>query len=98
MVGPVLNLYRNAFSGLSRSTWWLAFVLLVNRSGTMVVPFMTIYLTQHFHYSIAAAGLVMGLFGAGAVAGGFVGGRLTDKYGFYHIQLITLTGGGILFI
>lgn len=98
MVGPVLNLYRNAFSGLSRSTWWLAFILLVNRSGTMVVPFMTIYLTQHHHYSIAQAGLVMGLFGAGAVAGGYIGGKLTDKYGFYHIQLITLLGGGVLFM
>lgn len=98
MVGPVLNLYRNAFSGLSKSTWWLAFILLVNRSGTMVVPFMTIYLTQHHHYSIAQAGVVMGLFGAGAVAGGFVGGRLTDKYGFYSIQVVTLLGGGLLFI
>lgn len=98
MVGPVLNLYRNAFSGLSKSTWWLAFILLVNRSGTMVVPFLTIYLTEQYNYSIAQAGIVMGLFGAGAVAGGFVGGRLTDKYGFYSIQLITLLGGGILFI
>ena len=98
MVGPVVNLYRNAFSGLSKSTWWLAFVLLVNRSGTMVVPFLTIYLTQHYHYSIAAAGAVMGLFGAGAVLGGFVGGKLTDKYGFYGIQLVTLLGGGVLFM
>jgi predicted MFS family arabinose efflux permease len=98
MVGPVLNLYRNAFSGLSRSTWWLAFILLVNRSGTMVVPFLTIYLTQYYHYSIAQAGAVMGLFGAGAVAGGFVGGKLTDKYGFYGIQLFTLLGGGVLFM
>lgn len=98
MVSLVVNLYRNAFSGLSRSTWWLAFILLVNRSGTMVVPFMTIYLTQHHHRSIAEAGLVMGLFGAGAVAGGYIGGKLTDKYGFYHIQLITLIGGGILFM
>ncbi|MGB8191397.1 MAG: MFS transporter [Chitinophagaceae bacterium] len=98
MVGPVLNLYRNAFSGLSSSTWWLAFILLVNRSGTMVVPFMTIYLTQHHHYSISQAGIVMGLFGAGAVAGGYIGGKLTDKYGFYHLQLITLCGGGLMFI
>jgi predicted MFS family arabinose efflux permease len=98
MVGPVVNLYRNAFSGLSRSTWWLAFILLVNRSGTMVVPFMTIYLTQFHHFSIGQAGLVMGLFGTGAVAGGFLGGRLTDKYGFHGIQFITLAGGGLLFM
>ncbi len=59
---------------------------------------MTIYLTQYHHYSISQAGFVMGLFGAGAVAGGFLGGRLTDKYGFHYIQLLTLSGGGLFFI
>ena len=72
--------------------------MLVNRSGTMVIPFMTIYLTQRLHYSIAEAGFVVGLFGAGAIAGAFAGGWLTDKFIFYPIQLITLTGGGLLFI
>ncbi len=72
--------------------------MLVNRSGTMVIPFMTIYLTQRLHYSIAEAGFVVGLFGAGAIAGAFAGGWLTDKFSFYPIQLITLTGGGLLFI
>lgn len=59
---------------------------------------MTIYLTQRLHYSIAEAGFVVGLFGAGAIAGAFAGGWLTDKFSFYPIQLITLTGGGLLFI
>lgn len=72
--------------------------MLVNRSGTMVIPFMTIYLTQSLHYSIAEAGFVIGLFGAGAIAGAFLGGWLTDRFSFYPIQLITLTGGGLLFI
>ncbi len=64
----------------------------------MVIPFLTLYLTEFHHFSIAQAGLVMGLFGAGAIVGGFIGGKLTDKYGFYPIQLITLTGGGFFFI
>ncbi len=65
----------------------------------MVIPFMTIYLTQpSMGYSIGQAGVVMGIFGAGAVCGGFIGGRLTDKFGFHLVQLITLTGGGIFFI
>ena len=64
----------------------------------MVIPFLTLYLTNYHHYSIAQAGLVMGLFGAGAIAGGFFGGRLTDKFGFYPVQLIALSGGGIFFI
>jgi len=95
----MISLYRNAYSGLSKSTWLLSFVMLINRSGTMVIPFMTIYLTQpSMGYSIAQAGLVMGIFGLGAVCGGFLGGRLTDRIGFHRVQLIALTGGGFLFM
>jgi predicted MFS family arabinose efflux permease len=99
MLTRTLALYRNAYSGLSRSTWLLSSVLLVNRSGTMVIPFMTIYLTQpSMGYSLAQAGAVMGIFGLGAICGGWLGGRMTDKVGFHRVQLVTLTGGGLLFM
>src|ERR1700750_2240718 len=99
MFARALSLYQNAYSGLSRSTWLLSLVMLVNRSGTMVIPFMTIYLTRpSMGYSIGQAGVVMGIFGAGAICGGFIGGRLTDRFGFYPIQLITLAGGRLFFI
>lgn len=65
----------------------------------MVLPFMSLYLTSPaMGYSIGQAGFVYGLFGAGAFAGAWLGGRLTDKIGFYPVQLMTLTGGGVLFI
>jgi predicted MFS family arabinose efflux permease len=91
------SLYKNAYSGLSRSTWLLSLVMLVNRSGTMVLPFMTIYLTG-IGFSLFQAGIVVGIFGAGAICGGYIGGKLTDKIGFHRIQLFTLAGGGCLFI
>lgn len=94
----VVKIYKNAYSGLSPATWWLSLVMLINRSGTMVVPFMTLYMTQALDYNIAQAGLVMGFFGAGAVCGGFLGGKLTDKFGFYNIQLSALLCGGAMFI
>jgi predicted MFS family arabinose efflux permease len=97
MLATTLKTYRNAYSGLSRSTWLLSLVMLINRSGTMVIPFMTLYLTG-IGYSIGQAGIVFGLFGAGAFSGAYFGGRLTDKIGFYPVQMITLTGGGILFM
>jgi len=97
MLTRTISLYQNAYSGLSRSTWLLSLVMLVNRSGTMVLPFMTIYLTST-GYSIGQAGLVMGIFGFGAVCGGFIGGRLTDRFGFQRVQWITLIGGGFLFM
>ena len=99
MLSYTARLYRDAYGGLTRPTWLLSLVMLINRSGTMVIPFMTIYLTSpQMGYSIGKAGLVMALFGLGAMMGGFFGGRLTDKIGFYPVQIITLTGGGILFI
>ena len=95
----MLTLYRDAYRGLSKNTWLLSLVMLVNRSGTMVIPFMTIYLTQpSMGYSIGQAGAVVGIFGLGAVCGGFLGGRLTDRFGFHQVQLVTLIGGGFLFI
>lgn len=92
------TLYKNAYGGLSRSTWWLALVMLINRSGTMVVPFMSMYLTQHVGVSISKAGLVISMFGCGAVLGALMGGKLTDKVGSYYIQISTLVGGGIMFM
>ncbi|MGN6567992.1 MAG: MFS transporter, partial [Flavipsychrobacter sp.] len=94
----IVALYKNAYAGLAPSTWWLSLVMLINRSGTMVVPFMTLYLTQSMHYSVGQAGIVMSIFGAGAICGSLIGGKLTDKFGFYQIQLFALLLGGIMFI
>ncbi len=99
MLNRTISLYKNAYSGLSPETWWLSITMLINRSGTMVIPFLTIYLTSpKMGYSISQAGVVMGLFGLGAVVGAYISGKLTDKIGFYPIQLFTLFFGGILFI
>lgn len=99
MYKSTINTYRNAYAGLSKETWLLSLIMLINRSGTMVVPFMTLYLTSdEMGYSIGKAGIVFGLFGAGAFSGAWLGGRLTDKIGFYPVQLFTLAVGGLLFI
>ncbi len=97
MINATAKTYRNAFSGLSRETWLQSLVMLINRSGTMVVPFMTLYLTSKMGFTIGQAGVVFGMFGAGAFSGAWVGGKLTDRIGFYPVQLMTLTGGGLLF-
>ncbi len=99
MFPTTIKLYKDAYSGLSRETWWLSITMLINRSGTMVVPFLTLYLTRPaMGYSISEAGIVLGLFGLGAVIGAHISGRLVDKMGFYSIQLFTLFTGGLLFI
>lgn len=98
MIRNAVSLYKKAYGGLSAGTWWLSLVMLVNRSGTMVIPFMTMYLTQHYDYSISKAGFVMSLFGLGAIAGSLIGGKLVDVVGYYYVQIIALIGGGSMFI
>ncbi|QKZ13237.1 MFS transporter [Spirosoma sp. KUDC1026] len=100
MFQRTIHLYRDAYRGLSPSVWLLAGVMLVNRCGTMVLPYLTLYLTQHLHYSVADAGIVMAVFGVGAFLGTFLGGQLVDRFGFYYVQLLSLvfSGAFLLFL
>ena len=91
------QLYKNAYAGLPKPVWWLALVMFVNRSGTMVIPFLTVYLIHEGH-TLKEAGYVMAAFGLGSIVGGYIGGRLTDRFGFYYIQFLSLLFNGILFI
>jgi predicted MFS family arabinose efflux permease len=72
--------------------------MLINRSGTMVVPYMSIYCIQQLHFTVIQAGIIMAFFGAGAISGSFIGGKLTDKIGFYDLQVGALLSGGMFFI
>ena len=99
MIQQTAKLYKTSFTGLSKESWLLSFIMLINRSGTMVVPFLTLYLTsREMNRSLSEAGFVMMLFGLGSIVGAYFGGKFSDKIGFYKVQLFTLFGGGIMFI
>lgn len=97
MLKSTLNLYRESYAGLRKEVWYLSLVLLINRMGAMVLPFLTIYLTVQYNFSLIDAGLIVSSFGFGSVAGSYVGGWITDRWGFYRVQLWTLIIGGFLF-
>ncbi|MCK5377834.1 MAG: MFS transporter [Acidobacteria bacterium] len=96
----IIATYRGAFSGLPRLVWILAGGALVNRAGTMVLPFLTLYLTRDFGLSVERAGIVVAVFGLGAMVGAIVGGRLSDRFGAIRIQLASLglAGGGFILL
>jgi predicted MFS family arabinose efflux permease len=64
----------------------------------MVIPFMSIYCVHQLHFNIKQAGIIMALFGLGSIFGAFAGGKLTDKIGFYDLQVGALFSGGIFFL
>ncbi len=98
MVARTVSLYRNSFSGLSKSVWLLSAVTFINRSGTMVIPFLSVYLTSQKGFSLSEAGMTMLFFGLGSLSGSFLGGYLTDKIGYYSVMFWSLFLGGFLFI
>jgi predicted MFS family arabinose efflux permease len=90
MIKKAIHWYVNTYRGMSREVWILSLVMFINRSGTMVLPFLTVYLTQELSFTLTQAGYVMGSFGVGSVAGSWIGGKLTDKIGYYPVQFWTL--------
>jgi MFS family permease len=92
-----LILYKESFSGLSRPVWLLSLVMLINRAGTMVIPFLTIYLTSELYFTKVEAGIVMSVFGVGSVAGSMLGGYLCDRVGYFKVMFVSLFLSGFGF-
>ena len=92
----LLDLYVKTFTGLPRKVWLLSLVMLINRSGAMVVAFLSVYLIDKQDYAPITAGYVMAAFGAGGVLGNYLGGLLNDRYGSWHIQFYSMLGAGVL--
>ena len=98
MLHNTINLYKNAYTGLTREIWLLSFISLINRAGAMVFPFMTIYLTQARGFSLKEAGIIMSFFGLGSVLGTYIGGWLTDRIGDYKVQFWSLITTSIVLL
>ncbi|WP_291870302.1 MFS transporter [Maribacter sp.] len=90
--------YIESFKGLSKEVWWLALITLINRAGTMVIPFLSLYLTQSLEFSLENVGSIMTAFGLGSLVGNWLGGKLTDVLGYYKVMFASLILTGAAFI
>ncbi len=100
-VAPLRKAYRfyiGSFSGFDRQIWLLTFASFVNRAGTMVVPFLSLYLTKDMGLTLEQVGWIMSCFGAGSVVGSWLGGRLADRMGFRTVMVGALVTSGLAFI
>jgi predicted MFS family arabinose efflux permease len=94
----LLSLYKEAFSNLQRNVWVLAIALFINRSGSMVLLFASLYFTKDLHFSIAQAGIVMSFYGVGSVMGSYAGGWLTDRKNIFDIMFWSLIISGLILL
>ena len=83
--------------GLPHDMWALFFTSLINRSGTMVIPFLALYLTKKIGVSPAEAGMALLVYGAAAFIAAPLTGKLSDKLGALKVMKFALFGSGIIF-
>lgn len=96
MLKAGLQRYINNFKGFSREIWILTLITFINRAGTMVLPFLSKYLKEDLHFSYSEVGWVMVCFGTGSIIGSWLGGKLSDKIGFYKIMIFSLLVSGLM--
>ncbi|MGI0105084.1 MFS transporter [Salinimicrobium sp. WS361] len=98
MLQRLFKAYIGSFSDLRREVWLLAFITFINRAGTMVIPFLSLYLTKNRGFSLEEVGWILTFFGLGSVAGSWLGGKLVDRIGHYKTMAFSLFISGVLFI
>jgi MFS family permease len=80
--------------GLHPTFWILWAGTLINRLGSVVLPFLAIYLTEDLAFTPAQAGAVAAANGLGAMIAGPLGGALADRFGRRPAMISGLVMGG----
>jgi predicted MFS family arabinose efflux permease len=84
---------------LPKNMWILFFTTLINRSGTMVLPFLTLYLTRKIDVPAGDAGIVIAVYGAGALITSPFTGKLSDRISPLLVMKLSLfLSGATLFL
>jgi MFS family permease len=84
-------------AGLPRDSWLLALATLVNRAGTMVIPFLALHFTRNLGFSAGQAGLALAVYGIVSLLTSPFAGRLADRVGSQRILTVSLFLGGLGF-
>lgn len=90
--------YIDSFSDLRKEVWLLALITFINRAGTMVIPFLSLYLTKNRGFSLEEVGWILTFFGLGSVTGSWLGGKLVDTIGHYKTMAGSLIISSFLFV
>src|SRR5438874_430052 len=85
---------RADLRALPRGAWVLFFGTFLNKFGTFVLPFLTIYMTR-LGYSALQAGMAIGAYGIGSLCASFTGGQLADRLGRRKVIVLSMFSGAL---
>ena len=96
-MNKIINIYKDSFKGLNKDVFVFALMMLINRVGTLILPFLTLYTTQQLGWTKIDAGTATMWFGLGSLAGSYLGGEMTAKIGYYKTMAFSLFSAAICF-
>ncbi|MFO0727080.1 MAG: MFS transporter [Myxococcota bacterium] len=91
-----LAAWFDGYRALPRTVHVLCLGGFVNRAGTMMMPYMALYLSSELGFSRAIATSSLGAAGAGSMVASMVGGVLADRIGRRPVMLMALFGGAMM--
>jgi predicted MFS family arabinose efflux permease len=92
-----MNPWRG-LAGLPREVWLLCACTLVNRLGTMALPFLVLYLTQGRAWRPEQAAWALMVYGLGALLTGPLAGWAADRFGHLRVMRMSLWSSGALLV
>src|SRR3990167_9061542 len=71
--------YFSVYQGLTLACWGGILLFFFESILCGVFYFLSFYFVNELHFSVATVGLIISYYGIGAICGGFIGGKLSDK-------------------
>src|SRR3990167_7197836 len=93
-----IKAYAGSFSGLSIKTWYGIIICFIQATLAGIFYFLSYYFVHILNFNVKTAGFLISSYGMGAILGGFLGGKLSDKYAPTKISFICLILQAVAFI
>jgi len=94
----ISKVYIDSHRGLPANCYEGFALSLIQSMFVGVYYYLSIYFVEVLHYNISTAGIIVAFYGIGAVFGGILGGRLSDKFSPSLISAISLISQSFTYI
>ena len=92
----MLQRVRSIYNEYPVTFWTLMGASFIDRlGGALLFPFFALYVTQHFNVGMTQVGILFAIFAFSGIAGSFLGGAITDKFGRKSMLLFGLVVSGL---